>query len=55
MSLLSERAKVERPPCPKCDMNMIAVSGFDLDYGGKTFECLRCGHVDLPVKRVHVV
>ena len=42
----SERVKAERPPCPKCKMNMIALRGLRLDLERKTFE----GHVEQPKK-----
>jgi hypothetical protein len=34
-----------RPPCPKSNMNMIVVGGFDEAPEMKTFECINCGHV----------
>jgi hypothetical protein len=37
-----------RPPCPECQMNMVAVAGFGLDPEQKTDECLQCGHVEKP-------
>jgi hypothetical protein len=36
------------PPCPVCDMGMIVVDGYRLDFKNQTFECLRCGHVEYP-------
>jgi hypothetical protein len=34
------------PPCPVCDMGMIVVDGYRLDFKNQTLECLRCGHVE---------
>jgi hypothetical protein len=45
------RPNYERPCCPKCDMGMIVTGGYDLDPEYKTFECLRCRHVERPAKR----
>jgi transcription elongation factor Elf1 len=33
-------------------MNMLAVGGFGLDPQNRTFECLRCGHVDASIKTI---
>jgi hypothetical protein len=39
------------PPCPACDMGMIVVDGYELDPKRRTFECLRCGHVEYPTAK----
>jgi hypothetical protein len=44
-----ERAAAERPACPECQMHMIPIDGFNRDR--RTFECLRCGHVEKPQGR----
>jgi hypothetical protein len=36
------------PNCPACEMRMIVAGGFGLDPEHKTFECLRCGHIEKP-------
>src|SRR3978361_665106 len=46
-----KRALADRPVCPECGMNMIAVSGFTNDPDHMAFECLRCGHIKKPNKR----
>jgi hypothetical protein len=33
-------------------MAMIVVDGFGLDAERKTFECLRCGRVEKPIKPI---
>jgi predicted RNA-binding Zn-ribbon protein involved in translation (DUF1610 family) len=33
---------LQRPPCPKCGMNMIATA--PVKNSQQPFECLRCGH-----------
>ena len=38
----------ESPPCPNFGMNMISISGLKLDPERRTFECLRCGHLEVP-------
>jgi ribosomal protein L37AE/L43A len=43
---MTPKRKRERPPCPKCTTSMIVIRGFHLDQEHKTFECLRCGHVE---------
>jgi predicted RNA-binding Zn-ribbon protein involved in translation (DUF1610 family) len=30
-----------RPQCPKCQMRMISIAAAQ---GGRSYECLRCGH-----------
>jgi uncharacterized paraquat-inducible protein A len=42
----------EHPPCPKCDMGMVVTNGYNLDWRHQTFECLRCGHIDLPAEKI---
>jgi hypothetical protein len=41
----------ERPVCSKCTMNMVVSNGFGLDRDVQTFECLRCGHIELPTSK----
>jgi hypothetical protein len=33
-------------------MAMVTISGFGLDNERKTFECLRCGHIEKPTKPI---
>jgi Zn ribbon nucleic-acid-binding protein len=40
--------KIERPPCPECQVGMIVVDGFGLELEKQTVECLKCGHVERP-------
>ena len=42
MSLLGN----DRPDCPDCSMRMISFDG--VKYDKKTFERLRCGHIEQP-------
>ena len=48
MASFRNRVIAERPPCPECGMNMMAVAGFRLDRTHQIFECFRCGHIDKP-------
>jgi hypothetical protein len=36
----------DRPDCPDCSMRMISFDG--VKYDKKTFERLRCGHIEQP-------
>jgi predicted RNA-binding Zn-ribbon protein involved in translation (DUF1610 family) len=54
MPSFRDRAIAERPPCPKCGMNMVIVGDFRLDRKNQTFECFRCGHVDKPAGEIPV-
>jgi hypothetical protein len=47
---ITHRLSYERPPCPKCQMGMIVVDGFKADFERRTFECLKCGHLEAPEK-----
>jgi ribosomal protein S27AE len=37
-----------RLKCPECQMRMITIAGHD-----ERLECLRCGHVDRIIIRIH--
>jgi hypothetical protein len=45
------RAAAERPRCPECQMRMMPVEGLNRDPDRRTFECLRCGHLERPPGR----
>jgi hypothetical protein len=42
--------QASHPPCPECQMGMIAVDGFNLEPDWQTFECVRCGRIEKPAK-----
>jgi Zn ribbon nucleic-acid-binding protein len=51
MPLKAYQRNFVRLYCPKCEMGMIVVAGFGGEPELKTFECLRCGHIEKPQKQ----
>jgi hypothetical protein len=49
---MRKRPLVGHPPCPVCDMGMIVVDGYKLHRERQTIECLRRGHIDLPIHKI---
>jgi hypothetical protein len=43
-----ELLPIQRPRCPKCQMRMISTAVTDAAEGfeDRTFECIKCGHVE---------
>jgi hypothetical protein len=43
-----ELLPIQRPHCPKCQMRMIsiAVTAAAKGFEDRTFECMKCGHVE---------
>lgn len=43
-----ELLPAQRPRCPKCPMRMVSTAVTDAAEGfeDRTFECMRCGHVE---------